>query len=148
MQYRCEGKKEKIVFRNRWSDWDQINLVPFCVLHRIENINHFSGWHESFSPPDSLGLNWFLPPFFLPPFSLKLQFAGSDGLQRGKSPLEWDRIHTFPLGPVIRTGAHNKERSEMSCVMDSTCSLNGTKGFIMTSWQADGHYHTHKATIR
>lgn len=86
--------------------------------------------------------------FFHPPFSFKLQFAGSDGLQKGKSPLERERICTFPLGMAIRTGVRNKEWNEMSCVMDSTRSLSRTKALIMTSWQADGHYHTHKATIR
>lgn len=64
--------REKKIFQNRWSDWDQINLIPFCVLHRIENINHFSGWHKSFSPSNSLGLNWFLPTFFSPSLLLKI----------------------------------------------------------------------------
>lgn len=142
----CTKPREKW-FRNRWSDWDRINLIPFCVPHRIENTNHFSGWLNSFSPPDSLGLNWFLP-FFHSPFSFKLQFAGSDGLQKGKSPLESECVRTFPLGMAIKTGARNKELNEMSCVMDSTRSLSRTKALIMTSWQADGHYHTHKATIK
>jgi len=88
-------------------DWDRINLIPFCVLHRIENTNHFSDWLKSFSPPDSLGLNWFsllFSPFLLP----KIAICLFRWITKRKITTGERQDPRFLTRHAIRTGAHNK----------------------------------------
>ncbi len=88
-------------------DWDRINLIPFCVLHRIENTNHFSDWLKSFS----LGLN----RFFLPSFSLKIAICLFRWITKRKITTGERQDPRFLTRHAIRTGAHPQrvERNEL-----------------------------------